>query len=100
MKRSRSVQNICSAAICVVAIAAMIPTGALAAGSSEKLQALVNDSSAQVELAYRQHPAERDARQKQLAEAVKSWRAAERNETNNERLARWLRAAIVSSMPG
>src|SRR4051812_27589120 len=101
MKIARSVQNLFSAAICLVAIAAMIPaTGALAAGSSEKLQALVNDTSAQIDLAYRQRPAERDARQKQLAEAVKSWRAAERNETNNERLASWLRATILSSMPG
>jgi hypothetical protein len=72
----------------------------MGASSSEKLQTLTNETSAQINLAYRQHPSERDLRRQQLAEVVKSWRAAEHNEANNERLANWLRAAMVNSMPG
>src|SRR3954471_2548326 len=72
----------------------------MGASSSEKLQTLTNETSAQISLAYRQHPSEKDLRRQQLAEVVKSWRAAEHNDVNNERLANWLRAAMVNSMPG
>src|SRR4051794_31784549 len=72
----------------------------MGASSSEKLQTLTNETSAQINLAYRQHPSEKDLRRQQLAEVVKSWRAAEHNEANNERLANWLRAAMANSMPG
>jgi hypothetical protein len=71
-----------------------------AAGATDKLQVLVNDTSAQFQLAYRQHPDERDHRKEQLTAAIEAWRAAPRSEANNERLANWLRAAILSSMPG
>jgi nucleoside phosphorylase len=67
---------------------------------ADKLQVLVNDTAVQLQLAYRQHPDERARRQEQLMTAVAAWRAAARSEANNERLATWLRAAIVSSMPG
>jgi hypothetical protein len=53
-----------------------------------------------LQLAYRQHPDERARRQEQLTAAVIAWRAAPRSEANNEQLAVWLRAAILSSMPG
>jgi hypothetical protein len=71
-----------------------------AAPAADKLQLLVNDTAAQLQLAYRQHPDEKARRQEQLTAAVAAWRAAPRSEANNERLATWLRAAIVSSMPG
>src|SRR4029079_13404556 len=71
-----------------------------AAPAADKLQVLVNDTAAQLQLAYRQHPDERARRQEQLTAAVAAWRAPPRTEANNERLANWLRAAIVSSMPG
>jgi hypothetical protein len=71
-----------------------------AAPAPDKLQLLLNDTAAQLQLAYRQHPDERARRQEQLTAAVAAWRAAPRSEANNERLATWLRAAIVSSMPG
>lgn len=70
------------------------------APATDKLQVLVNDTATQLQLAYRQHPGERARRQEQLAAAVAAWRAAPRSEANNEKLAIWLRAAIVSSMPG
>jgi hypothetical protein len=64
------------------------------------LQVLVNDTAAQIQLAYRQHPDEQATRREQLAAVIAAWRAAPRNEANNQRLANWLRAAIQSSMPG
>ena len=71
-----------------------------AAPAADKLQVLVNETAAQLQLAYRQHPDERARRREQLAAVVAAWRAAPRSEANNERLATWLRAAILSSMPG
>jgi hypothetical protein len=71
-----------------------------AAPAADKLQLLLNDTAAQLQLAYRQHPDERARRQEQLTATIAAWRAAPRSEANNERLATWLRAAIVSSMPG
>jgi hypothetical protein len=70
------------------------------AGAADKLQPLVNDTAAQIQLAYRQHPDEQATRREQLAAVIAAWRAAPRNEANNQRLANWLRAAIQSSMPG
>src|SRR5215211_1144948 len=85
----------------VAAIVGLMP-GIAGAGptAADKLQVLVNDTAVQLQLAYRQHPDERARRQDQLAAAVAAWRAAPRSEANNERLANWLRAAILNSMPG
>jgi hypothetical protein len=84
-----------------VALAWLIPGIArAAAGTADKLQTLLNDTAAQLQLAYRQHPDERARRQEQLTAVIDAWRAAPRSDTNNERLANWLRAAITSSMPG
>ena len=85
----------------IAAIAGLMPAIAGASpGAANKLQVLVNDTAVQLQLSYRQHPDERAKRQEQLAAAIAAWRAAPRSEANNERLAIWLRAAIVSSMPG
>lgn len=87
--------------LALAAMAWLIPgIAGAAAPAADKLQALVNDTAAQLQLAYRQHPDERGRRQEQLTAAVAAWRAAPRSEANNERLATWLRAAILSSMPG
>lgn len=83
-----------------VALAAAAWLNPAMAGAAEPLQVLVNATAAQIQLAYRQHPDEQSARREQLAAVLAAWRAAPRNETNNERLANWLRAAIQSSMPG
>jgi hypothetical protein len=89
------------AILVLVAVSWLMPgIAGAAAGAPDKLQKLVNDTVAQLQLAYRQHPDERARRQEQLMAAVAAWRAAPRNEANNERLATWLRAAILSSMPG
>jgi hypothetical protein len=87
-------------AIFVAAMGLLPLTASAAAGPNEKLQVLVNDTAAQFRLVYRQQPGERALRQEQLATAIAAWRAAPRSEANNERLATWLRAAILSSMPG
>jgi hypothetical protein len=84
-------------AITLAAIAWLTP---VVAGAAEKLQVLLNDTAAQIQLAYRQHPDEQTTRREQLAAVIAAWRAAPRSEANNERLANWLRAAIRSSMPG
>jgi hypothetical protein len=85
----------------LAALVWLIPAiSSAATGSADKLQILVNDTAAQLQLAYRRHPDERIRRQEQLTAAVAAWRVAPRSEANNERLAHWLRAAILSSMPG
>jgi hypothetical protein len=73
---------------------------ALSASAKDRLQTLVNDTAAQIQIAYRQHPDERDARREWLAAVIAAWRAAPRSEANNERLTTWLHAAISNSMPG
>jgi hypothetical protein len=91
----------CFATLVLMTMASLSPAIAGAAPpATDKLQLLVNDVAAQLQLAYRQHPDERARRQEQLTAAVAAWRAAPRNEANNERLAAWLREAILSSMPG
>lgn len=75
-------------------------TASAAGGPNDRLQVLVNNTAAQFQLVYRQQPVERALRQEQLAAAIAAWRAAPRSEANNEKLATWLRAAILSSMPG
>src|SRR3954453_5621718 len=89
------------ALVVFAAIAWLVPGVSCAATPApDKLQILVNDTAAQLQLSYRQHPDERTRRQEQLTAAVAAWRAAPRTEANNERLAIWLRAVILSSMPG
>jgi hypothetical protein len=90
-----------SAVVWIVAIAVMVPSSAArAAKPTDALQSLLLETAAQIDLAYRQYPAERDLRHRRLAEVLNLWRAAERTETNNERLASWLSKVISSSMPG
>jgi hypothetical protein len=85
----------------MLAVASSLPAAAaVTAAPKNKLQSLVSDTATQIQLAYRQHPAESQRRQAQLAAVVASWRTAAQSEANNERLATWLRAAIASSMPG
>jgi hypothetical protein len=79
---------------------AFLTTAAEAASAKDGLQTLVNDTAAQIQIAYRQHPDEREIRREQLAAAIAAWRAAPRSETNNEVLRTWLHAAIGNSMPG
>ena len=90
-----------NALLCLLAVAALLlMTARAAAKPADKLQSLVNDTAAQIELAYRQNPTEGERRRAELVVVLAGWRAAERSEANNERLATWLRAAIRKSMPG
>ena len=89
------------ALLCIFAIAwTFLTVSATPAATADRLQALLNDTAVQIQLAYRQHPDERKLRQDQLAAVVTGWRAAARSETNNEQLRAWLHEAIRSSMPG
>jgi len=72
----------------------------IAAQPVDRTQALVAAASAQFQLSFRMRPAEGQLRQEQLRAAVAAWRAAPRNEFNDERLRNWLREAIRASMPG
>jgi hypothetical protein len=65
-----------------------------------RLEALAGDASAQFKLAYRQLPAEGQAREEQLVAVVAAWRQSAPTDANNERLEQWFRIAIRSSMPG
>jgi len=85
-------------ALLIAATSLAIPVASTSA--KDRLQTLVNDTAAQIQIAYRQHPDERDARREQLAAVIAAWRAAPRSESNNERLTTWLHAAISNSMPG
>ena len=88
--------------LCLLVIAAALAssTSVRAAEPASKLQSLVNDTAAQIQLAYQRDPNERDERQQEVATVLAAWRSAPRSEANNEQLATWLRAAIASSMPG
>jgi hypothetical protein len=60
----------------------------------------LNDTVAQLQLAYRHNVPERRRRYDQLAQVVAAWREAPRSDANNRLLEDWLRGAIRSSMPG
>jgi hypothetical protein len=74
--------------------------GDAAAQSTSKLQTLLNDTVAQLQLAYRHNLPEQQRRYDELAQIVATWREAPRNDANNRLLEDWLRGAIRSSMPG
>jgi hypothetical protein len=65
-----------------------------------RLQSLVNDAVVQVQLSYRQDPAERQRRHAELGHAVAAWNKSSRSPADNERLGDWLRRAMRASMPG
>jgi hypothetical protein len=78
----------------------MILGGHAVAQSPARLQTLLNDTVAQLQIAYRHNIPEQERRYDALAQVVAAWRAAPRNEINNRLLEDWLRGAIRSSMPG
>jgi hypothetical protein len=85
-----------------LAIAVPIAPEVLAqsAAMPRRLEALAGDASAQFKLAYRQRPADGQAREEQLVVVVAAWRQSTPTDANNELLEQWLRIAIRSSMPG
>jgi hypothetical protein len=89
---------------CLMLLAAAPPYAGIStvaqAASADRLPALIGETSAQFQLAFRMHPNEARERQEQLDAAVAAWRAAPRTAASDERLAKWLRAAIRTSMPG
>ena len=93
-----SLSSIAALTIAVLAIAA--PAQAQSPTSSTRLQTLVNDSVAQLQLSYRHDLAERQKRYEAVGQAIAAWNKSARGPAENERLAEWLRAAIRASMPG
>jgi hypothetical protein len=85
---------------CAVAALLGETHGAQSAPQADRTTALIMAASDQFQLAYRMNPREAQLRQEQLSSAVAAWRAASRDNANNEMLTTWLRAAIRSSMPG
>jgi hypothetical protein len=85
--------------------AASIPALASAAmaasqATPDHIQSLIGETTAQFQLAYRLQPSEGEQRQAELNAVVAAWRSAAHNETNDQRLTTWMRAAIRTSMPG
>jgi hypothetical protein len=74
--------------------------GAQSAPPADRTTVLVKAAAEQFQLAYRMNPSEAKHRQEQLTSVVAAWRAAPRDNANNELLTTWLRTAIRSSMPG
>jgi hypothetical protein len=79
---------------------ALAGTQPASAQSTSRLQTLLNDTVAQLQLAYRHNVPEQRRRYDQLALVVNAWREAPRSDANNRLLEDWLRGAIRSSMPG
>jgi hypothetical protein len=84
----------------ITVVAALLMANRAHAQSPARLQALVNDTVAQLQIAYRHNVPEQRRRYAQLAAAITVWRVAPRSETNNRLLEDWLRVAIRNSMPG
>jgi hypothetical protein len=89
-------------AISFYALPALLGTAnaAQSARQVDRTTALIKAATDQFQLAYRMNPREAQLRQEQLIAAVAAWRAASRDNANNELLTTWLRAAIRCSMPG
>ncbi len=72
--------------LCLSMAAGLLPTAAMfAASPTDNLQSLVNDTTAQVQLAYRQLPNERDQRQVEVEAVVSACalrRGAKRTTSN------------------
>ncbi len=95
-----SSRNLCCLLLAVFLMFIGASSTIAAPPSAEHLQVLVNETSAQIQLAYRLHPTEGQQRQEQLNAAVAAWRAAPHTDANNEQLTTWLHSAIRASMPG
>lgn len=91
------------AAVAVVA-ARIVMFDAAAAYSQDhsptRLQPLLNDAVAQLEISYRYDWTELERRYQIVSQAVVAWNKSSRDAVNNQRLADWLRAVMQSSMPG
>ena len=96
-----SARKLGSSLLAATVVAWLVPHAAgQVANSMSRLQPLVNDTVAQLQVAYRHDPAEGQGRYARLAEGIEQWRNAPRNEANDRLLAEWLRAAMRTSMPG
>ncbi|MEO7404888.1 MAG: hypothetical protein ABIU95_14570, partial [Burkholderiales bacterium] len=80
------------AAFTIGLMASMAQAAAPVPAPADRTPPLARETWAQFDLAYKMHPNERELRHEQLAAAVNAWRAAPRNDANNERLNNWLRA--------
>jgi hypothetical protein len=91
------------AAVLMIAswVVSAAPAAAFAeAHSTTQLQPLVNDTVAQLEIAYRHDRAELERRYNTVGQAVSAYKKSSRDAANHQRLAEWLRAVMRASMPG
>jgi len=103
--RRSTVMSVCAvAAVCVAALGfapqARAQTQPQTQPSSSRLQPLVNEAVAQLQLSYRHDRAERQQRYEEIGQAIATWNKSARGPAENEQLAEWLRAVMRASMPG
>jgi hypothetical protein len=94
------VKRLSAGIVVVVCALTFVFANCAAAQTPARLQTLLNDTVAQLQLAYRHNVPEQRRRYDELAQVVAAWREAPRNDANNRLLEDWLRAVIRSSMPG
>ena len=92
----RPVMILCSGILFVAPLPVLAQTNT----PPSKLQSLVNDTAKQLHLSYRHNLTQSHARYEQVRLAIAAWKAATRNDANDQLLAQWLRHAIRNSMPG
>lgn len=72
------------------------PTGDSASG---RIEALESDLRFQIEMSWRHDGRTREAREAQLAETLAAWEASPQTGPDRQLLEKWLRGAIVGSLP-
>ena len=73
------------------------PTGDPTSG---RIEALESDLRFQIEMSWRHDGRTREAREAQLAETLAAWKASPQSGPDRQRLEKWLRGAIVGTLPG
>jgi hypothetical protein len=73
------------------------PTGDSPSG---RIEALESDLRFQIEMSWRHDGRTREAREAQLAETLAAWEASPQTGPDRQLLEKWLRGAIVGSLPG
>lgn len=73
------------------------PTGDPASG---RIEALESDLRFQIEMSWRHDGKTRDVRETQLADTLAAWNGSAKSGPDRQLLEKWLRAAIVGTLPG
>ena len=73
------------------------PTGDPTSG---RIEAIESDLRFQIEMSWRHDGKTRDVREEQLAETLAAWKASPQTGPDRQLLEKWLRGAIVGTLPG